>query len=92
MPDLVGDLLCILEHAGVQKAIAVGYATTASIFFSDVSPSTSGFSRHDWGAQLAYEAARERPDVFTAVIGITIPVNSLCRSSERSEAENETIK
>ena len=28
---------------------------------------------HDWGSQLAYEAARERPDVFTAVVGITIP-------------------
>ncbi|KAI0301879.1 alpha/beta-hydrolase [Multifurca ochricompacta] len=28
---------------------------------------------HDWGTQLAYEAARERPDVFTAVVGITIP-------------------
>ncbi|KAH9999509.1 alpha/beta-hydrolase [Russula vinacea] len=52
MPDLVGDLLCILEHAGAPKAIAVG---------------------HDWGSQLAYEAARERPDIFTAVVGITIP-------------------
>ena len=29
--------------------------------------------RHDWGSQLAYEAARERPDVFTAVVGIAIP-------------------
>jgi soluble epoxide hydrolase / lipid-phosphate phosphatase len=28
---------------------------------------------HDWGTQLAYEAARERPDVFTAAVGITIP-------------------
>ncbi|KAH9045759.1 Alpha/Beta hydrolase protein [Lactarius pseudohatsudake] len=28
---------------------------------------------HDWGSQLAYEAARERPDVFTAVVGISIP-------------------
>jgi len=28
---------------------------------------------HDWGCQLAYEAARERPDVFTAVVGIDIP-------------------
>jgi len=28
---------------------------------------------HDWGTQLAYEAARERPDVFKAVVGITIP-------------------
>ena len=33
MPDLVGDLLCILEHAGVQKAIAVGYATTPYLYF-----------------------------------------------------------
>ncbi|KAF8271703.1 alpha/beta-hydrolase [Lactarius quietus] len=52
MPDLVGDLLCILKHAGAPGVIVVG---------------------HDWGAQLAYEAARERPDVFTAVVGITIP-------------------
>ncbi|KAH9007170.1 alpha/beta-hydrolase [Lactarius hatsudake] len=28
---------------------------------------------HDWGSQLAYEAARERPDVFTAVVGISVP-------------------
>jgi soluble epoxide hydrolase/lipid-phosphate phosphatase len=35
------------------------------------------FTRHDWGAQLAYEAARERPDIFTAVVGITIPVSSV---------------
>lgn len=26
MPDLVGDLLCILEHAGAPGAIVVGYA------------------------------------------------------------------
>ena len=25
MPDLVADLLCILEHAGVQKVVIVGY-------------------------------------------------------------------
>jgi len=28
---------------------------------------------HDWGSQIAYEAARERPDVFTAVVGLTTP-------------------
>jgi hypothetical protein len=26
---------------------------------------------HDWGSQIAYEAARERPDIFTAVVGIS---------------------
>jgi pimeloyl-ACP methyl ester carboxylesterase len=47
-----------------------------------------GFARHDWGTQLAYEAARERPDVFTAVIGITIPVKfSLPLSNARLDAE-----
>ncbi|KAJ7574124.1 alpha/beta-hydrolase [Mycena floridula] len=28
---------------------------------------------HDWGSQLCYEAARKRPDVFHAVIGIVVP-------------------
>jgi len=51
-PDLVGDVMCILEHARVSQAVVIG---------------------HDWGTQLAYEAARERPDVFDAVVGITIP-------------------
>jgi len=52
MPDLVGDLMCVLGHAGVSQAVAIG---------------------HDWGSALAYEAARERPDVFTAVVGISVP-------------------
>ncbi|KAF8838646.1 alpha/beta-hydrolase [Paxillus ammoniavirescens] len=28
---------------------------------------------HDWGAVTCYEAARRRPDVFSAVIGVTVP-------------------
>jgi len=52
IPDVVGDLMCILQHAGVSQAVVIG---------------------HDWGSQLAYEAARERPDVFTAVVGISLP-------------------
>ena len=73
MPDLVGDLLCILEHAGVHKAIVVGYVTLPYLYFRHLIRHVA-FTRHDWGSQLAYEAARERPDVFTGVIGITIPV------------------
>ena len=30
---------------------------------------------HDWGAQVCYEAARIRPDVFKAVIGLVIPAS-----------------
>ncbi|KAJ7667081.1 Alpha/Beta hydrolase protein [Mycena rosella] len=52
MPDMVGDLICILEHAGVASAICVG---------------------HDWGSQICYEAARERPDLFPGVVGAVIP-------------------
>ncbi|KAF8226853.1 alpha/beta-hydrolase [Tricholoma matsutake] len=28
---------------------------------------------HDWGSQICYEAARMRPDIFTAVIGAVVP-------------------
>jgi len=28
---------------------------------------------HDWGAQICYEAARMRPDIFKAVVGVVIP-------------------
>lgn len=28
---------------------------------------------HDWGSQVCYEAARMRPDIFTAVIGAVVP-------------------
>ncbi|PPQ72056.1 hypothetical protein CVT26_006738 [Gymnopilus dilepis] len=28
---------------------------------------------HDWGSSVCYEAARLRPDVFTAVIGVVVP-------------------
>ncbi|KAN0098105.1 Alpha/Beta hydrolase fold [Tylopilus felleus] len=28
---------------------------------------------HDWGSVVCYDAARRRPDVFSAVIGVTIP-------------------
>ncbi|EPS99751.1 hypothetical protein FOMPIDRAFT_1050327 [Fomitopsis schrenkii] len=50
--DIVGDLVCVLEHAGVENAICLG---------------------HDWGSQLCFQAARQRPDKITAVIGAAVP-------------------
>ncbi|KAJ3523605.1 hypothetical protein NM688_g8699 [Phlebia brevispora] len=50
--DMVGDLVCTLEHAGISKAACIG---------------------HDWGAQICYEAARMRPDIFEAIVGLCIP-------------------
>ncbi len=32
MPDLVSDLLCLLEQAGAPEAIAIGYAESCGIF------------------------------------------------------------
>jgi len=52
MGDIVGDLVCVLEHARVSSAICMG---------------------HDWGSQVCYEAARMRPDIVTAVVGVAIP-------------------
>ncbi|KZT63800.1 alpha/beta-hydrolase [Daedalea quercina L-15889] len=50
--DIVGDLVCVLEHARVDSAVCMG---------------------HDWGSQLCFQAARQRPDKFTAVIGAAVP-------------------
>ncbi|KAI5120723.1 hypothetical protein M0805_006429 [Coniferiporia weirii] len=50
--DLVGDLSCVLEDAGVDSAICLG---------------------HDWGAQVCWEAARMRPDLFEAVAAAVVP-------------------
>ena len=52
---MVGDLVCILQDAGVSKAVCVG---------------------HDWGAQICYEAARMRPELFEGVVGAALPVCS----------------
>lgn len=35
LPDLVGDIMCILGHAGVSQAIAIGQVTRSSGFRSD---------------------------------------------------------
>jgi hypothetical protein len=59
----------------LTTAIAVGYVTPVFLYLCRRFIGHVGFTRHDWGSQLAYEAARERPDVFTGVIGITIPVS-----------------
>jgi pimeloyl-ACP methyl ester carboxylesterase len=47
----VGDLVAILDAAGVATASVVG---------------------HDFGAQVAWNAAMMRPDRFTAVCGISV--------------------
>lgn len=52
MGDLVDDLMCVLQDAGVETAMCMG---------------------HDWGSQVCYEAARQRPDIFTSVVGLAIP-------------------
>lgn len=69
MAELVGDLVCVLQHARVNSAICVGYCPS---FDSRVQLTVT---RHDWGSQVCYEAARMRPDIFTAVVGITVPVD-----------------
>ncbi|KAG8895099.1 hypothetical protein FRC01_012568, partial [Tulasnella sp. 417] len=50
--DFVSDLICMMDHAGIESAVLVG---------------------HDWGSQLCFEAARQRPDRFKAVIGLVVP-------------------
>jgi hypothetical protein len=46
---------------------------------------------HDWGAQLCYEAARMRPDIFTAVVGSVIPVSRLHLYPFKQPTQLETV-
>ena len=50
--ETVGDLVAILDAAGVTTASVVG---------------------HDFGANIAWNAAMMRPDRFTAVCGMSVP-------------------
>ena len=71
---MVGDLLCILEHANVFSAICMGYVCKAcsTIFKTELTADIS----HDWGSSICYEAARSRPDIFTGVVGGVVPVGN----------------
>jgi pimeloyl-ACP methyl ester carboxylesterase len=42
---------------------------------------------HDWGAQICYEAARMRPELFEAVIGGVIPVSGIFHDRGVSDPE-----
>ncbi|EPS99754.1 hypothetical protein FOMPIDRAFT_87395 [Fomitopsis schrenkii] len=48
----VSDLVCVLEHAGTENAVGLGY---------------------DWASWLRFQAARQRPDKITAVLGAAAP-------------------
>ncbi|TFY76836.1 hypothetical protein EWM64_g7177 [Hericium alpestre] len=74
MFDLVGDLLCILKDAKVAQTVCVGYVLLRSMSVACSIQTRLLQSRsHDWGCQICFEAGRSRPDVFNAIIGLTIP-------------------
>lgn len=70
MGDFVGDLACILEDRKVSKAVCVGYVMN-NCAYSALILGTS----HDWGSQICWEAARMRPDLFEAAVGVVVPVS-----------------
>jgi soluble epoxide hydrolase/lipid-phosphate phosphatase len=42
-----------------------------------------GRSRHDWGSTACWEAGRVRPDIFSGVVSLTVPVSGyLPRNAE----------
>ena len=71
MFDLVGDLECVLKDAGIDSAICLGYIF--NLLYNRIQ-NTNTFYRHDWGAQVCWEAARMRPDIFEAVAVAVVPV------------------
>ena len=65
--------MCIFGHAGCCASSCdwASWITRSSCLL--IRRLTFSENSHDWGAQIAYEAARERPDVFTAVVGVATP-------------------
>lgn len=62
-----------MDHAGVESAVCVGYALSLVVLDHELTRLNS----HDWGSQLCFEAARQRPDRFKAVIGLVVPVGGV---------------
>lgn len=71
MGDFVGDLACILEDRKVSKAVCIGYVRKSCLCLSW----SETLLRHDWGSQICWEAARMRPDLFEAAVGVVVPVS-----------------
>jgi len=64
----------MLRHVGDNVGVVRALGTDHAVVFG-----------HDWGAPIAWNSALLRPDVFTAVAGLSVPYNP--RSSRRpSEA------
>ncbi|KII83408.1 hypothetical protein PLICRDRAFT_47292 [Plicaturopsis crispa FD-325 SS-3] len=68
MGDLVGDLACVLQHAGINANDENGVGKKANVEKGGVI-----CVGHDWGAQTCYEMARMRPDLVKGVVGVTVP-------------------
>lgn len=76
MGDFVDDLVCVLKHAKVAgKPTCIGFVPLfpQTGLFSDVD--TLGRARHDWGSSICWEAGRARPDIFSSVVSLTVPVS-----------------
>ena len=70
MGDMVSDMICVIQHAQVKETVCIGLA---ALSFQQIITEV-GWSRHDWGSQICYEAARMRPDLLKGVVGAVVPV------------------
>ncbi|KAI0059348.1 alpha/beta-hydrolase [Artomyces pyxidatus] len=73
VPDLRG--FGASGHPGDVKASGTLQDIVGDLacILADANVSTALCMGHDWGSVSCYEAARSRPDLFEAVIGITVP-------------------
>ena len=74
--DFVGDLVCALTHAGVAgKPICIGFVTVLPRIGSPRDTDPLCCSSHDWGGSICWEAGRSRPDIFSGVVSLALPVS-----------------
>ena len=92
MGDFVDDLACVLKHAKVAgKPVCVGLAYRSPQASPCQEANTSDRPRHDWGSSICWEAGRARPDIFSGVVSLAIPVSS-CNSSNQETTTHHKLK
>ena len=77
MGDFVDDLACVLEHANVAgKSICIGFVNLFPRVGSCIDADALSYYRHDWGSSICWEAGRARPDIFSGVVSLALPVST----------------
>ena len=74
------DAYTMLHHVGDMVELVQALGETQAVIVG-----------HDWGAPVAWNAAMMRPDLFRAVVGLSVPFSSPTRTDLLSKLEEQGV-